>query len=135
MWNEGTDSGKNDRTIQLLEEHFREEWNRTARGARIRPKLHLEYGKRFEWPDEEANVYGNDVFCYGLKDHFGVLSDGTVIPCCLDNNGEITLGNVFETPIQDILNSPRATAILEGFDKRIAVEELCRKCGYAHRFD
>ena len=134
LWNEGTDAGKNDCTIQLLEEHFREEWNRTARGARIRPKLHLEYGKRFEWPDEEANVYGNDVFCYGLKDHFGVLSDGTVIPCCLDREGVIRLGNLFENSAEEILSSERAVRMAEGFGRREAVEDLCKKCGYARRF-
>ena len=45
-----------------------------------------------------------------------------------------TLGNAFETPIRDILSTERAVKILEGFDKRVAIEELCQKCGYARRF-
>lgn len=135
LWNSGCDGGKNDKTLEILKENLDGEWKWGTRGARIRHKLHLEYGDRFKWPDINAELGGECLFCYGLRDHFGILCDGSVIPCCLDNNGEITLGNVFETPIQDILNSQRATAILEGFDKRIAVEELCRKCGYAHRFD
>lgn len=134
LWNEGTDEGRNDWTLELLKQRFKEAWTADARGARIRPKLHLEYGKRFEWPDTEAKDYGNEVFCYGLKDHFAVLSDGTVIPCCLDREGVIALGNIFENSIEEILTSNRAMQIAEGFKHREAVEDLCKKCGYARRF-
>ena len=86
------------------------------------------------WPDKDADIQGDSVFCYGLRDHFGILSDGTVVPCCLDSDGEINLGNVFESDIEDILSSDRATAIVKGFDGRKPSEELCRRCGYAQRF-
>ena len=135
LWNKGYDGGLNDKTLEILKNRLPGEWKWGARGARVRHKLHLEYGDRFDWPDMEAENMGSCLFCYGLRDHFGILCDGSVIPCCLDNEGSITLGNIFETSIEDILNSDRATAILSGFDRRIAVEELCRKCGYAHRFD
>ena len=95
---------------------------------------HLEYGDRFEWPDRSAEDRGCSVFCYGLKDHFAILCDGRVVPCCLDREGVVTLGNVFDTPIAEILNSPRAQAMREGFQRRRATEELCRRCGYARRF-
>ena len=62
------------------------------------------------------------------------LSDGTVVPCCLDSEGEITLGNIFDEEISYILNSPRARAMVQGFECRRASEELCRRCGYAQRF-
>ena len=64
----------------------------------------------------------------------GVLVDGTVVPCCLDNEGTIALGNILETPLQDILDGERARALFEGFSRRRAVEPLCRKCGYARRY-
>jgi len=69
-----------------------------------------------------------------LRDHFGILLDGSVVPCCMDCNGDITLGSIFREDITDILGSPRATAILEGFERRHASEELCRRCAYARRF-
>ena len=134
LWNKGYDGGLNDRTLEILREKLLGEWKWGSRGARIRHKLHLEYGDRFDWPDMEAENMGNCLFCYGLRDHFGILCDGRVIPCCLDREGEITLGNVYETPIREILSSERAMAILHGFDNRVAVEELCQKCGYARRF-
>jgi MoaA/NifB/PqqE/SkfB family radical SAM enzyme len=134
LWNKGCDGGLNDRTLDILKEKLPGEWKWGTRGARIRHKLHLEYGDRFEWPDMEAENMGNCLFCYGLRDHFGILCDGSLIPCCLDHEGDVTLGNVFVSPIREILASDRARKILEGFDKRIAVEELCQRCGYARRF-
>jgi radical SAM protein with 4Fe4S-binding SPASM domain len=69
-----------------------------------------------------------------LRDQIGVLCDGSVVPCCLDADGVITLGNLFDGELDDILASPRAKAIYDGFSRRCAVEELCRRCGYARRF-
>ena len=77
---------------------------------------------------------GDSVFCYGLKDHFGVLCDGRVIPCCLDREGVIELGNIFTDDLNAVLHSDRAVALREGFKNRKATEKLCRKCGYARRF-
>lgn len=124
----------NDITLQLIKEHFGNEWAFGTRGARIRNKLHLEYGDRFEWPDSNKEPLGDKVFCHGLSDHFGILSDGTVIPCCLDADGAISLGNIFESDIRSILSSERAIAIKQGFSEKKAVEELCKRCPYARRF-
>ena len=130
--------GNNTRTLDYLRTHFPDSgntpWKFSPRGARIRDKLHLEYGDRFKWPDATAKEYGSDVFCYGLKDHFAILCDGRVVPCCLDREGVITLGNIFESTAKEILSSPRAEAMRNGFQRRCATEELCRRCGYARRF-
>ncbi len=135
MWNSGHDGGKNADIVSRMREKFgTDEWVTSGKGGRIRHKLHYEYGERFEWPDLGASDGGERVFCYGLSDHFGVLSDGTVVPCCLDSDGVINLGNAFESDISDILKSQRAKSIAEGFKNRTACEELCRKCGYARRF-
>lgn len=134
LWNNGCDEGRNISTIDLTRARFPWDWAEEPRGIRIQNKLYLEYGDRFAWPDLEAEDGGDSVFCYGLRDHFGILSNGTVVPCCLDREGAITLGNIFEQPIGEILNSPRAKAMRDGFSCRKATEELCRKCGYARRF-
>ena len=125
---------RNARTLALLHERFGDAWSLGARGARIRDKLHLEYGERFDWPDMAADDLGERVFCHGLGDHFGILCDGTVVPCCLDAEGDIALGNIFENDIRAILATPRAQAIRDGFLNKKAVEKLCRRCAYARRF-
>ena len=138
LWNRGFDEGRNIDTLSLIRAKFNEsenEWLFSERGARIRHRLHLEYGERFSWPDMSCEYMGEQVFCYGLGDHFGILSDGSVIPCCLDREGEITLGNILQgDDIRDILSSERAENIRKGFLSHCAVEDLCRRCGYARRF-
>jgi len=134
LWNKGHDSGKNGVIYDMLRAQIDGEWAKNSRGVRIHDKLHIEWGERFVWPDVLATDSGDDVFCYGLFDHFGILADGTVVPCCLDSDGVIALGNIFEQNIEDILNSPRARKIFEGFSSHRASEELCRRCGYARRF-
>lgn len=134
FWNRDHDEGRNDRAEQILRELLPGDWIENTRGVRVREKLHLEWGDRFEWPDEGAPVQGEEVFCHGMRDQFGILCDGTVVPCCLDSEGVIALGNVFREELSDILNSPRANAMKKGFERRQASEELCRRCGYAQRF-
>lgn len=134
LWNNGFDNGRNDKIIEYLKRNINDNWSKNSKGFKILDKMFLEYGERFSWPDMNADVYGRDVFCYGLRDHIGILSDGTVVPCCLDSEGTINLGNLFNDNLSDILNSERSNAIKHGFDCRNAVEELCQKCGYAQRF-
>ncbi len=134
LWNRGHDGGRNARTLGLIREAFAEPWTEEPRGIRLRGKVFLEYGDRFDWPDLGAADGGDSVFCYGLRDHFGILSDGRVVPCCLDREGTVCLGNIFAEEPDTILGSPRGKAIVEGFSRRKATEELCRKCGYARRF-
>lgn len=136
LWNgQGKDGKDNAKVLQALQRRFAGcEFASDARGVRIRDKLHLEYDNRFVWPDENAQDMGNRVFCYGLRDHFGILVDGSVVPCCLDADGAVTLGNVFQDDLQTVLSSPRAMAIKQGFDNKKAVEKLCQRCGYARRF-
>ena len=131
LWNSGCDEGRNGEALALLRELLPGLWAPNTRGYRIRDGLFLEWGDRFEWPDATAADYGREVACYGLRDHFGILCDGTVVPCCLDSDGTIALGNIFREDLADILASPRAAAIAEGFRRRTAVEPLCRHCGFA----
>ena len=101
---------------------------------KLKDKVYLNMAEKFEWPDIEILSLGEDVFCHGLRNQMGVLVDGTVVPCCLDSEGNINLGNVFEKSLKEILEGERAVNIYEGFSRRKAVEDLCKKCGYATRF-
>lgn len=134
LWNKGYDGGINENSLKILKEQICGDWQENSRGIKIRDRIFLEWGERFEWPDAQAEVKGEKFFCYGLKDQFGILSDGTVVPCCLDSDGVIALGNIFTGDINSILNSERATAMVAGFKCGKATEDLCRRCGYAQRF-
>ena len=134
LWNKGYDNGRNEFALSVLRDKLSGEWVENTRGIRIREKLFVEAGDRFAWPDSNAPLQGEEVRCYGLKDQFGVLADGTVVPCCLDSDGILSLGNLFEEDVSAILSSPRAVKIAEGFRCGKAAEELCKRCGYARRF-
>jgi len=101
---------------------------------RLAPKVRLHFDRYFEWPSLK-NDHHSDGYCRGLRSHIGILADGTVVPCCLDGEGIIALGNLNETALDDVLDSPRVRAMREGFAKGKAVEELCRRCSYKARFD
>lgn len=134
LWNQGGADEKNNDILLAMERSFPKPWVQERRGIRIGSRVYLEYGDKFDWPELTAPDGGERVFCYGLRDQIGVLCDGTVVPCCLDHDGDLALGNLFAQSMEEILESPRAKAIYEGFQHRKAAEELCRKCGYARRF-
>lgn len=135
LWNLGTGIS-NVATEECLENAFPKPWKEGRdRSFTLADKVFLSYADRFEWPDMNADDGGDRVFCYGLRDQIGILSDGTVVPCCLDAEGDIPLGNIHKERLCDILCSDRAIAIYDGFSQRTAVEELCRKCKYAKRFE
>ena len=133
LWNQGADE-KNQNLLSALEREFPQPWTVERKGTRLGNRVYLEYGDKFEWPDLSAREGSDRIFCYGLRDQIGVLCDGTVVPCCLDHEGDLALGNLHQQTLEEILSSPRAMAIFNGFQNRTAAEELCRKCGYARRF-
>ena len=134
LWNNGGADEKNEEILATMKAAFPKEWVEGRKGTAIGDRVFLEYGDKFDWPDLRAEEGGEQVFCYGLRDQIGVLCDGTVVPCCLDHEGDLALGNLFEQELDVILDSPRAQAIYRGFQNKKAAEELCRKCGYARRF-
>ena len=138
LWNEdrADRSARNDLNqaiMQMAKEFFPDEWTDTPRGIRLAPLCYLEKEEIFDWPDRDAEASDSRVRCYGLRDQIGILSDGTIVPCCLDHEGDLALGNIFRDDPTEILQSPRACAIRDGFLRGEAAEDLCRRCGYARR--
>lgn len=124
--------------FKLLEEEFEtncdlRECLKEKNSFKLRKNVYISMGEKFKWPSLEVEELGERAFCYGLRDQIGILVDGTVVPCCLDSEGNIPLGNIFESDLEEILSSKRATEIYNGFSKRKAVEELCRRCGFINR--
>lgn len=125
---------QNGAILSALEAAFPKPWKEGRRGTTLAPNLFLEWGERFDWPDLSAPEGERPAFCYGLRDQVGVLVDGTVVPCCLDHEGDIPLGNLFQNSLEEILTSPRTRAIYDGFSQGQAREPLCQTCGFARRF-
>lgn len=134
LWNNNGLDSLNENIKAILSRYFPEPWVKSRMSLKLSDRVYLEPGDKFDWPDMEAGAETAPSFCYGLRDQIGVLSDGTVVPCCLDHEGDIPLGNIFTQGMEEILSSPRAKALYDGFSRRTAVEKLCRSCGYATKF-
>lgn len=130
----------NSRILRIIEEELKiscilEEGINSAKGLKISNRIYLSQSQTFEWPNIDIDIISTSGFCYGLRNQIGILVDGTVIPCCLDSDGVINLGNIFEKSLDEILESKRAKDIFNGFSNRRAIEPLCQRCGYRERFD
>ncbi|MEF3304768.1 radical SAM/SPASM domain-containing protein [Paenibacillus sp. GYB003] len=145
LWNLHPDNAtnaqrsRNRQTLELLENEFGLDYKieeRVVRGSglRVAERVYLNQDHEFEWPSLQAPEDDGKGFCHALRSHAAILVDGTVVPCCLDGEGVINLGNVHERPFSDIVEGERANRLYDGFSRREAVEELCRKCGYRKRF-
>ena len=51
-------------------------------------------------------------------------------PCCLDSEGIINLGNIFNDNINEVLNSNRCINMINNFKNNKKVEELCKHCKF-----
>lgn len=103
--------------------------------VKLSPFSFIGWEKEFEWPSVKSEFYSEEGYCYGMKSQIAILVDGTVVPCCLDANGEEPLGNIFKEEFSDIISSKKAKTILHGFNSFKAEAELCRHCSFRTRFD
>ena len=133
------DRRKNAETLDILEKEYGldfkiEERVEPGKGVKIAPNIYLNQDHEFKWPSLQEPEYKGKGFCHALRSQAAVLVDGTVVPCCLDGEGVINLGNINEQPFSEIVEGERANNLVAGFSRREAVEELCRKCGYRQKF-
>ena len=138
LWNGGGQNSRNGEIIAFLSKKCGADidllpCDRNG-NRRLRENIYLESAEKFDWPTLDTEERGTE-FCHGLRQQIAVLCDGTVVPCCLDHEGDIPLGDLLQQSPEDILSSPRAQALREGFSRRCPAEELCRRCGYATRFN
>lgn len=142
LWNLDTrheaSNSLNKDIFKILEEKFELDYDlkdtfAEKNSTKLFKDVYLSMAEKFEWPNINIAPSNERMFCYGLRDQFGILVDGTVVPCCLDSEGNMDLGNIFETQLEEILESKRASDIYDGFSRRTAVEDLCKTCGYVNK--
>ncbi|HEY1406518.1 MAG TPA: radical SAM/SPASM domain-containing protein [Spirochaetota bacterium] len=139
FWNLSPEYSTKDTTdlFEALLAHYRCDLDipRGGRGSiRLADRRRISFDEPFEWPSSDRPVQKETGFCLGTISQIGILSDGRVTPCCLDSQGEITLGNLFETPLAEIVGGQRITMMKEGFEKGNLVENLCKGCSFIERF-
>lgn len=124
--------GENRDIINMLEDKYKV---KIIKSMKLEDNVFVDIDEEFVWPSLENDIYKDSGRCYGLKDHLGILVDGSVVPCCLDGNGCITLGNIFNEELDSILKSNKAQEMIKGFNNRVLVEELCKHCGFIDKIN
>lgn len=134
LWNQTSKSSRefNELCFELMQIKFQLELtadlvNNTGRNITLAPNIWLQLAPRFEWIKNETTQVKN---CYGLRDQIAILSDGSVVPCCIDADAHLLLGNIFTGKLTDILQSERAQRIKIGFEQHKAIEPYCQSCGF-----
>ncbi len=139
LWNIDANKSEEDFNNQIfhkLSNYFgtKIKYTNEKKGVRLASKIILHFDSYFEWPSLSNQIYG-DGYCGGLSSHIAILNDGRVVPCCLDYEGVIELGNLHYTKLEDILISDKVSKIRANFMNKKATEELCQKCSYKSRFE
>ena len=101
----------------------------------LKENLYINQDTEFTWPDKNKEAIIEQGRCLALKEQIAILVDGTVVPCCLDNNGDIPLGNIFEESIEEILNKQKSITIKKNFENNIITCDLCKTCGFLRRLE
>lgn len=107
--------------------------NNIKNNTTITNNVFISINEEFIWPDKNNGYYNEVGTCYALRDHIGILVDGTIIPCCLDSKGDIKLGNIFKDSLNNIIRNDRYQNMLNGFKNNEKCELLCKKCKYLNR--
>ena len=97
---------------------------------KITNNLIIDTFHEFIWPNLNNDYYNEVGKCKGLIDHIGILSDGTIIPCCLDSQGIIKLGNIYNDNLDTVLKQNIVKNMIEGFQKNYKCQELCKHCQF-----
>jgi radical SAM protein with 4Fe4S-binding SPASM domain len=142
LWNIFEKTTQNDSNKDILKEiaHFFEIDIKedidvgSIKSKRIWNRVYLHFDSRFEWPHPQMPIQSTKGFCHALSSHIGIHADGTVVPCCLDKEARLDLGNCKNSRLSEILEGPRAQSMLIGFNQKKLAEDLCQRCTYIKRF-
>jgi radical SAM protein with 4Fe4S-binding SPASM domain len=137
LWNSSNEASAEFNTLCLntIAEKFKLaieflEMDMKGNGLKLSEHIFLHRAPRFEWPDKSKIGTQTRKTCYALRDHIAILADGQVVPCCLDADANLILGNIFTEDLSDILERKRAKDMKKGFEQHKVVEPFCATCGF-----
>lgn len=133
LWNLSsnfTAPSENFEVYEFLEQYFETKIDVKLKQNRLQRHILLHQAKLFKWASLENGFLQNTGTCHALKEQIGILSDGSLVPCCFDTKADIFLGNVFEKDFNELLNSKRLKAMKEGFKQNRRIEALCQRCEF-----
>lgn len=102
---------------------------------KLRDNLFINQDLEFIWPNINNSAIIESGRCLALKEQIAILVDGTVVPCCLDNDGDIPLGNLYKEVLEEILAKPKSVLIKKNFENGNLTCNLCKTCGFLKRLE
>lgn len=106
-----------------------------TRSVKLYNGIFLSFDSEFIWPSLDHAYISSTGFCHGLRQMVGILCDGTVVPCCLDGNGEQQMGNIFNDSFKSIIESNLFENATNELTNRNVILPLCQKCTFRLRFN
>lgn len=119
-----------DNILTILENHYNVSINKNKKQT-LASNIFFSREEAFDWP--ERRLGEGDIFqgnCLALKDHIAILVDGTIVPCCLDNEGYISLGNIFHDDLEKVINSSKYINMIKAFQENKRIYPLCQSCNF-----
>ncbi|AJC85647.1 radical SAM/SPASM domain-containing protein [Campylobacter sp. RM16704] len=115
---------------EFLEQIFKVKIQKQKAKNRLARHIILHQAKFFKWPSLQDEIIREMGYCHALNGQIAILSDGSLVPCCLDVKADIKLGNCFEKDFNELLNSSLYVELKEGFKQGILKAELCKRCEF-----
>ena len=103
--------------------------------VKLSENVFLNQDLEFVWPSMENEIISEEGTCWGLRNQVAILVNGDVVPCCLDGEGIIKLGNIFEESFENIINSEYSKEFIKAFEENKVIHQLCKRCGFRGKFD
>ncbi len=134
LWNLNKDENSKDlqqKVLSLIEKTFGVSLNpnveiRLGKGKRIKDRIYLHQDTPFHWPSLDDKYLGNQIHCYGFHTQMAVLSDGAVVPCCLDYLGVNKLGSFEEI-------FPKLVELKQDASQVLNNSSLCQRCTFSRQ--
>ncbi len=117
-------------SVENLEEIAKKE-----KFVKLSENAFLNQDLEFIWPSMENEIISEVGTCWGLRNQVAILVNGDVVPCCLDGEGCINLGNIFEESFKEILNSEYSKEFIKAFEENRVIHNLCKRCGFRGKFN
>ena len=121
--------------INKLSSYYNTQIDLKTNRCTLNNNVFFSVGDVFEWPSPLLSDYGEKGYCLGTRSQIAVLSNGEVVPCCLDAEGIVSFGNLNRQSIEEILSSERFLKMYNGLSERKITENLCRHCSYRLKFN
>lgn len=141
LWNleNIAENSENYHILNALESAFSvenlKEIARKEKFVKLAENAFLNQDLEFVWPSLENEFVSDEGTCWGLRNQVAILVNGDVVPCCLDGEGCIKLGNILEDSFENIINSEYSRKFIKAFEEGKIMHNLCKKCEFRRKFD